>query len=293
MSTVSLRSAVHCQRRKINVTRPMDYLGREYLHIAVDCLESLNTFLKVIILVIPALLFIVFLWFLISPLLRDKTVAAGRSKDVDTEGLRSIEDQYEKASLLNWMRRSSRGRFADVAGNHKPYNVNQPTQGKSEDRRFSFSTLFVRNSLVPHIVSVTVTPPPIYTATIPNAKHNDFAPTVSSPLACAPLECVPPEQGRLTVPRIFVPARRISLRSISGPSPTMSSFRPQMAARSVSDAETTRLPSSSTNARLPSWLPIPSKALVLARESPGSNVGVRMPAMQTRTDAGLPIGKIA
>lgn len=246
--------------------------------------------LGLITLLIPALLFIVFLWFFISPILLDKTViapAARRSKDIDT-GLHSIENQGEQASLLNWMRRSSRGRFADTEGNHRPHNVKDSSQRRSEAyHRFSLSTFFARSSLVPHIAPVT--PPPIYTVTTPD----QFSPTVSSPLTRPPLECVPSRQERmLSVPRIFVPARRISLRSVSGPtlSPTMSTLRPQMVARSVSISESTLLSPSSTIASLSSRIPVPSKALVLPHESPGSNVSIRMPVIQTRTDAMLPIG---
>jgi hypothetical protein len=242
---------------------------------------------------IPAFLFIAFLWFLISPILLDATIiapAARRRRDVDTEGLHSIEDQRERDSLLSWMRRSSRGRFADTKGNNDAHNVSHHTQGRSKaHHRFSLSTFFARSSLVPHIA--TVTPPPIYTIT--PADH--FAPAISSPLAIPPLECAPEHRQLLTVPRIFIPARRISLRSISGPvlPSMMSTFRPQMAPRSVSDSQNTPLPFSGTIACLPSRLPAPSKALVLARESPGSNVSVRLPVAETRTDAEPPIANIS
>jgi hypothetical protein len=73
--------------------------------------------------------------------------------DVDKEGLTA--DQHEKSSLLTWVRRSSRGRFADTHGSRH----NMAPERSEAHHRFSLSTLFVRSSLIPHVASVTAKPP--------------------------------------------------------------------------------------------------------------------------------------
>lgn len=212
---------------------------------------------------IPALLLILFLWFLISPILRNKNViapAAGKS-NVDAKGI--SEDQHEKATLLDWMRRRSCGRFADTEGNHNVTNTSYTQErGTEASRRFSLSTMFARSSLIPHIPPAR--PQPLYTT----ATQDHSLPAVSSPLARPPLECLPHRQGMLNVPRTFVPARHISLRSYSGTAllSTQGMPRPQMAPHFASDSDAA-FTSSSRASGLASWLTMPSKAFLPAHIS--------------------------
>jgi hypothetical protein len=223
-------------------------------------------------------------WFFVSRSLRDKSTIASVNEHQDAEGL---THQHKKSSLLTWVRRTSRGRFADTNGNHKAHKTKQRSIRKVGSTPSVLIILFVRRSLVPHIASVTAEHP----------HGQQFPSAIFSPLAGFPLVCTAPTKQALiqipTVPQVFIPALCISLHSMSGPTlPSMMSLHPQMAVCSVSDLDSTLHPSSTMIKCLPSWPTVPSRALLLARETHGLNVIMQMPLVQSRMDARLLIGRI-
>ncbi|KAF5379149.1 hypothetical protein D9615_006043 [Tricholomella constricta] len=256
-------------------------------------------------LVIIGILFTAFLYLYISPLFRKPDEPAAEESNPTPIPSRDAEaggsmDLSEKHSLIAWMRRCSRGRFADTTGSNRgfPPRSNRaesriPTPG-NEKRCNSF---FSRFSIVPHLALPLKLPPvysshpatPIPTPTPTSAcssrsqRSNLTAPpAVSSPLAQIPI--------RGPAKRVFVPARRISFCSNSAPAdvesgtsepqpnpeliiesesvsldrtPTKTTFRPRNeASRSVSESTLH-----------PAWmarLPSPSKAVVVHSDKSNS-----------------------
>ncbi|KAF9457497.1 hypothetical protein BDZ94DRAFT_1314149 [Collybia nuda] len=219
----------------------------------------------VIVVTLPAVLIFVFLWFYLTPILRNKkTISAAhlRATDPEVSGIPAME-QRNPNHLVTWMRRGSRGRFIDTQGSH-----GHRPRPRTNHGRFSF---FARSSIIPSLSQVS-TPPPPYAArpSTPSpatpAPDYQFPPTVPSPLA-------PPRENSgapVSIVRYLGQRRSMSSRPTTGPISPSPLGRistsgvvlcPPMATRSVS--ESTLHPSMAR-------LPVPSRALVYDRESLGS-----------------------
>ncbi|KAG5643690.1 hypothetical protein DXG03_000523 [Asterophora parasitica] len=184
-------------------------------------------------LVIIGVLFAAFLYLYISPLLQKLIEPAAQDPNPATTPGEDTEagfamDRSEEHSLMAWIRRRSRGRFADTTGNHCGPSPQSKRAGLSNSlapnsriatgEKLSRTSLFSRISIVPHLALPAKLPPahsgrPSTPASAPlspsrSQRSNLTAPpAVSSPLAQKPL--------RGTHKRLLVPARRISFLSNS------------------------------------------------------------------------------
>lgn len=213
---------------------------------------------------ISAILFAIYLWFYISPILKDKNVIAPFSQ---TKRNAREETKYEteKNTLLVWMRRGSRGRFADTEGNRRAPQT-------KENERFSFfrqrAPLFARSSIIPPIPEITP-PPPAYVS-YPNSPTPEYR-FPSPPRTPTPLRSTGGVQN-LSVPATlnrasFSTTTRPYLNRIflSSPAPTI--IRDENAAGQC--LRPFQPPRSLDNTLHPSLLslPVPSRAVGYNREA--------------------------
>ncbi|KAJ7756422.1 hypothetical protein DFH07DRAFT_820517 [Mycena maculata] len=162
-------------------------------------------------LVISLLLFLIFMWFYLYPLFRNRRPVAAaeraRTRDAEQPGSLGTQiDEEEKSSLISWLHFRSRDRFSTA--HDSPYTkasskLASPVPIAPGLARQPSS--FARGSLIPHLSPVTLTPPPPAYASRPN-----------SPLALAEFRFPSP----VSSPRSDVSRSPRSL-SHSLPSPTL------------------------------------------------------------------------
>lgn len=204
---------------------------------------------------------LIFVWCYVSPLLRKKRIfAALRRKSSESiiaeEWPSLILNDYEKKTLVSWLRRCSRGRFADtdlkLLRVITPPELNRKLEHKTSG---PWAAFFPSGS--PYLAPLT--PPPKYAspdkALAPNPRSASSP--IPYPFALDSEIHIAQPLPALSVPRMFLPHRRIVLRSASVPAAPIE--EKQSYQRSVSDSRV----QPSTYVPLPS----PSRAMVVYREN--------------------------